>query len=357
MRVSGEAGLSGGIGTAWCGRDAWRFWTRGLLFAAIALAPGTSSAQAVDCAALRARIDAGGLAADAGQADLAMRQNRAELDRVRAYAQDSGCSGGSPFDDPDSPECHALLGREQQLRQTIDRLGAEGQPGIGGEERRAAIEDYDASCTGSGPEAALPPADAVVPVDPDAPPAAAPAPPDRVVRVYCVRHCDGAFYPLAVDVPKDKVGGLDQLCQAQCPNAESSVFSDMGGDVAKAVANDGSTYDALPTAFRFEKETSPTCSCRGPGRSWAETLAKAETMIEAQRGDVTVTPEVQARLETPLPPPDRKPGAAKPATARPAVKRAKAQPARSPSPAGADAGQPNPGEELTRAFRRSAQPL
>ena len=159
----------------------------------------------------------------------------------------------------------------------------------------------------------MPTPDTLVPVDPDAPAGAAPPPPpvDRVARVYCVRHCDGAYYPLAVDVAKDKLEGLGQLCQAQCPGAESSAYSDADGDVAKAQAADGTTYDALPAAFRFQKETSPTCSCRGAGENWAQTLAKAETMIEAHKGDVIVTPEIQARMETPLSSPTAQPGAAR----------------------------------------------
>ena len=336
-------------------------WARpsiiGLLFASIVLVPSAASAQTADCAALRARIEVAGRSPQAGGSDVALCQSRTEYDRLRAYADDSGCNGGSLFDDADSPECHALLEREDRLRQTIERLSTQGPQGGGDDERRAAIEDYNATCTGGGSDAALPTPDAVVPVDPDAPagPSPSPAPVDRIARVYCVRHCDGAYYPLAVDVPKDKLGGMDQLCQAQCPNAQASAFSDVDGNVAKAQAADGSTYDALPAAFQFQKTTSATCSCRGPGESWAQTLAKAETMIEAHNGDVIVTPEIQARMDVPLSAPEAKPGAAKPKPSKATPKRAKG--ASPKTPPTADAATPNPGEDLTRAFRQSVPTL
>ena len=330
----------------------------GLLTASLVLFPAAVSAQSDEtCATLRTRIDAFAQGGGAGQAALAIRQNQAELDRVRSYSDDSGCNGDSVFDDPDSPECHTLLRRAEELRRTIARLSAEAGQGSSDEERRAAIEDYNASCSNGGTDAALPTPDTLVPVDPDAPPgpAAAPARADRVARVLCVRHCDGAYYPLAVDVPTDKLEGMDQLCQAQCPEAQSSLYTDPDGDVAKAQALDGTSYSALPTAFRFEKDTSPTCACRAPGESWAQTLAKAQAMIETHKGDVVVTPEIQARMALPelAAAPEAKP--TKPSHGRAPSKRARSAPPQAP-PA-LDAETANPGEDLTRAFRRSVPTL
>ncbi len=179
--------------------------------------------------------------------------------------------------------------------------------------RRLLVDQFNASCAETD-EAASPPdmsgpallpgledAPTLMPVDPDAPAASPDAVKPKLSRVMCVRQCDGAYYPLAVDVAPDRVDGLDQLCKAQCPNAQASAYTLRGDDdIGQAVASDGSSYQALPSAFAFQKASVPACSCRAPHASWAETLAQAETMLEPQKGDVTVTPAIAASMARPI---------------------------------------------------------
>jgi len=341
--------------------------TAGVLVAGILLAcPAMSHpvrAQAVDCSALRSQIDSAQRSGNSESADLAIRRQRAELDRVRSYADDSGCGNGL-FDDPDTPQCRTLARRVQQLQSELRRLqdpGSRPEPDAD-VRRRGLIEQFNAYCAGTGDEAADPErrdvAPAVVPVDPDAPTEeVAPAPKVRFAQVLCVRQCDGAYYPLAVDVAADQIDGMDKICKAQCPSAEASAFtSGPDEDVGKAVASEGATYAALPAAFKFRSKVVANCSCRGPHQSWAEALAQADSLLQPRKGDVTVTPDMVAAMTRPMVPPPATPVPGKSGLAKKPTRKVSAPPVRTQAaPAGgAEASAPNPGEDLTRQFRQSA---
>ena len=90
--------------------------------------------------------------------------------------------------------------------------------------------------------------------DPNAPPAD-PAP--RVGSTYCVRLCDGRFFPV------QRATGMNaaQVCNASCPAARTRLYS--GGAIEYAVANDGSRYKDLPSAFAYRDRTVAGCTCNG----------------------------------------------------------------------------------------------
>ncbi len=242
------------------------------LSALLGLVPLTSAhAQSVDCAALRAEIDALRRPIDAGRPEVAIRQQRLELQRDRDTMEDLGCTAAAGLDDPDPPQCQVIARRVQRLEDGLQSL--ENQPSSPLSDdagRRRLLEDrFSASCAGvdeagsppdlSGP-AVLPgleDAPTMMPVDPDAPTGPPDAPKSKLSRVICVRQCDGAFYPLAVDVAPDRVDGLDQICKAQCPNAPASAYTLRGDDdIGQAVASDGSTYQACLRPSRTRKPPS-----------------------------------------------------------------------------------------------------
>ena len=130
-----------------------------------------------------------------------------------------------------------------------------------------------------------------------------PAPP----LVLCVRHCDGAYYPLATDVPPDRLGDMDRLCQAQCPAAASSAYAGRDSDdIADATAVDGTRYSDLPTAFQFRKGATETCACRAPNQSWAEALAGRRGHARAAQGRRhRYAGPVGRTMARPVSPPDR----------------------------------------------------
>ncbi len=317
------------------------------LAALLVVLPGAACAQGVDCADLRARLEAARRGGDAAGIEAALRQRRDEIDRVRRSAEDGGCTGTGIFDDPDSDQCRALARRVEQMEAGLRRLqdgAARGDPAAD-DRRRALTEQVEAECPA---EADLPP-DGTMPVDPDAAPGeGTPAPSARFARVLCVRRCDGAFYPLAVDVAAERLGDMDRVCQAQCPAAEASAFgSGEEEDVSGAVTSDGTAYSALATAFKFRAGTSPQCACRAPHQSWTEALAGAEALLEPHKGDVTVTPALAASMARPIAPPPAGKTPAPRKTASPAKPPKKPDPLRAiPVP------DIDPGRDLTRAFRR-----
>lgn len=319
---------------------------RGLLVAALFSASSPAGAQGLDCQGLQDQLEALRQTGGVGRLDIALRQQRAELERTRSYADESGC-GGAPLDDVDSDQCRALARRVGQLEAGLQRLEAQAAtPDPEAEERRRALtEAYDRSCGG---DTMSDPATTTMPVDPDGsaePPAAEP---QTFARVLCVRQCDGAYYPLASGVATDRMGDMDRICRAQCPAAESSAYSSRdGADMADATTADGTAYGSLATAFKFRQGTTAGCSCRAPHQSWADALAGAEAMLEPHRGDVTVTPRLAADMARPV---QRTSAATKPA---PDVKPSRKTVASTPAVAVPDVGAA-PDADLMRQLRRSS---
>lgn len=74
---------------------------------------------------------------------------------------------------------------------------------------------------------------------------------------YCVRLCDGRFFP----VSRRRDASTVELCSSFCPAAKTKVFS--GSLIDHAVARDGERYSDLPTAFAFRDRLVPDCTCNG----------------------------------------------------------------------------------------------
>ena len=348
--------------------------------AALALPAVPAGAQAVDCPALRAEIDGVGRPGDPGRYAVALRQQQGDIARTRAYADQSGCGDGL-FDDPDSPECRALARRLGTLEDGLRRLqdqAARAADGGAEDRRRALLESYNAECGIARTEADAP--QSVLPVDPDVPPASdtpdapAPATSARSPVVLCVRHCDGAYYPLATDVRQDRLADMDRICQAQCPAATASAYAGRDADdVADAQSTEGTRYTDLAAAFKFRKGPTGSCACRAPNQSWADALAGAEAMLEPHKGDVTVTPALAESMSRPATPPAATPARTLPAKtmpakttldkttpdrATPAPRKAARRPAAPDAIPVPDAPQPpDAAQDLTREFRRSGPTL
>jgi hypothetical protein len=119
-------------------------------------------------------------------------------------------------------------------------------------------------------------------------------------RLVCVRACDGFFFPLS-NVP-DRRSGADQMCQALCPGAETAAYSMPSGEeteLDRAVSLKGKPYARLAAAFKFQKGVDPSCSCKKEGQTWAQALARAETMLGRRLGDIIVTAQRAEELSRP----------------------------------------------------------
>jgi hypothetical protein len=75
--------------------------------------------------------------------------------------------------------------------------------------------------------------------------------------VYCVRTCDGRYFPLQRHAGATPA----ELCKSFCPAAKTMVFS--GSKIGTAVAQNGTRYADLDNAFAYRDKVSDNCSCNG----------------------------------------------------------------------------------------------
>jgi hypothetical protein len=74
---------------------------------------------------------------------------------------------------------------------------------------------------------------------------------------YCVRLCDGRYFPVE---GHRNASAVDQ-CRSSCPATATKVFS--GSGIDHAVASDGTRYSDLPNAFVYRKQYVASCTCNG----------------------------------------------------------------------------------------------
>lgn len=124
----------------------------------------------------------------------------------------------------------------------------------------------------------------------------------------CVRACDGGFFPLSYSARRANLEALSELCKAQCPNTEVELYTrSPWRELDQAVSLEGKPYSEHPNALKFAKSFDPACSCKAPGKSWAETLEEAERILAEKNKDEVVTAERAEQLSRPLATPAPRP--------------------------------------------------
>ena len=113
------------------------------------------------------------------------------------------------------------------------------------------------------------------------PPAAAP----RVAGsgpAFCVRSCDGKYFPLTMRGNATPV----QMCQAFCPASATKVF--YGSQIDSASASNGERYADSENAFAYRKALRADCTCNGKSPSG---LAPVDLTLDTslRSGDVVAT--------------------------------------------------------------------
>jgi hypothetical protein len=87
------------------------------------------------------------------------------------------------------------------------------------------------------------------------------AQPARVGRgggqAWCVRTCDGRYFPIAGPDNQSRVAS----CNSFCPAAETGLV--YGHDIDGAATEAGKPYSELPNAFRYRSEIVAGCTCNG----------------------------------------------------------------------------------------------
>jgi hypothetical protein len=99
---------------------------------------------------------------------------------------------------------------------------------------------------------------------------------------FCVRLCDGRFFPVQGQATATPV----QMCSAFCPAAKTRIFT--GSEIGDARAADGARYADLDNAFVYRQKIVSGCTCNGRD---AFGLAKIDLANDPtlQVGDIVAT--------------------------------------------------------------------
>lgn len=100
--------------------------------------------------------------------------------------------------------------------------------------------------------------------------------------VFCVRLCDGRYFPLSASEPGRNA---QKLCRALCPASPTKIFS--GGTIEQAIASDGATYPKLAVAFAYRDRLIAGCTCNGKTIGLASVDILADPTL--RRGDMIAT--------------------------------------------------------------------
>jgi hypothetical protein len=76
-------------------------------------------------------------------------------------------------------------------------------------------------------------------------------------QAYCVRSCDGRYFPINAADGQSRAAS----CSSLCPASETRLV--YGGDIDNAVTEGGKRYSELPNAFRYRNEIVAGCTCNG----------------------------------------------------------------------------------------------
>jgi hypothetical protein len=76
-------------------------------------------------------------------------------------------------------------------------------------------------------------------------------------QAYCVRTCDGRYFPISASDNQSRAAS----CSSFCPASETKVV--YGSNIDNAATESGKLYSELPNAFRYRNELVAGCTCNG----------------------------------------------------------------------------------------------
>jgi hypothetical protein len=101
---------------------------------------------------------------------------------------------------------------------------------------------------------------------------------------YCVRLCDGRYFP----VQRHNGVSSAQTCSSFCPASAIKIYN--GNSINHAVAPDGKRYSELATAFVYRERIIPGCTCNGRDAFGLVTTPVADDPT-LRPGDIVATNE------------------------------------------------------------------
>jgi hypothetical protein len=76
-------------------------------------------------------------------------------------------------------------------------------------------------------------------------------------QAWCVRACDGRYFPINGPDEQSKAAS----CKSFCPASRTALV--YGNDIAHAATQAGKPYSELPNAFKYRTEVVTGCTCNG----------------------------------------------------------------------------------------------
>ena len=100
-------------------------------------------------------------------------------------------------------------------------------------------------------------------------------------QAYCVRTCDGRYFPISAPDNQSRAAS----CNSFCPASETKVV--YGGNIDDAATETGKPYFELPNAFRYRNEIVAGCTCNGKDQIGLAPV-KIENDPTLRKGDIVV---------------------------------------------------------------------
>jgi Protein of unknown function (DUF2865) len=98
-------------------------------------------------------------------------------------------------------------------------------------------------------------------------------------QAYCVRTCDGRYFPITAGDGQSRAAS----CNNFCPASETKVV--YGSTIDRAATESGKPYSELPNAFRYRNEIVAGCTCNGKDQIGLAPI-KIEDDPTLRKGDI-----------------------------------------------------------------------
>jgi hypothetical protein len=98
-------------------------------------------------------------------------------------------------------------------------------------------------------------------------------------QAYCVRTCDGRYFPISAGDGQSRAAS----CNSFCPASETRIV--YGSSIDHAATENGKPYSELPNAFRYRNELVAGCTCNGKDQLGLAAM-KIEDDPTLRKGDI-----------------------------------------------------------------------
>ena len=98
-------------------------------------------------------------------------------------------------------------------------------------------------------------------------------------QAFCVRTCDGRYFPIAATDNASRAAS----CNSFCPASETKVV--YGSNIDSSATDNGKPYSELPNAFRYRNEIVAGCTCNGKDQIGLAPV-KIENDPTLRKGDI-----------------------------------------------------------------------